>query len=77
MKRKYADYEYRINGHILRVASNEIKEWGWLIIWSNGEQTSSYEIGEGYRLKRQARQGGLDHINNQTKYNTTQIQYTI
>lgn len=59
--RAYADYEYLINGYVLRVEKTGPMLWSW-IIFSASNATSSNDIGEGYSRKRDCKSAGIKRI---------------
>lgn len=61
MRRKYADYEYRIGASTLRV-SPVVGGWMWRLFDTSGVSISSNEIGEHYDLKRDALRAGRSQV---------------
>lgn len=59
MSRRYADYEYSVNGHRVRVERYG-DGWRYLIFWADGGMVAQSDEGDCSRLKRDAKQEGMD-----------------
>lgn len=59
--RKYADYEYNVGDHLMRVERYG-DGWRWMVFWANGSLETESDGGDYSRLKRHAKARGLAHI---------------
>ncbi len=60
--RKYADYEYQVGAHKLRIEKYS-DGWIWRVFWADGKIEAQSDHGEHSALKRIAKASGLAHIN--------------
>lgn len=60
--RKYADYEYQVGAHLLRVEKYS-DGWRWLVFWADGNIEAESDHGDYSALKRTAKERGMARIN--------------
>jgi hypothetical protein len=58
MSRQYADYEYKVDGHTVRV-ERYADGWRWFILWADGGYAVQTDAGDYCRLKRDAKEQGI------------------
>ena len=59
--RQYADYEYSIDGHKLRIERYS-DGWRWMILWADGNIETENDQGDYSRLKRDSIKNGAKYI---------------
>lgn len=69
MARQYADYEYKIDGHRLRVEKYS-DGWRWMVLWADGEIETETDQGDYSRIKRDALLGGKRYLNSEKHKHT-------
>ncbi|PCI27430.1 hypothetical protein COB55_05790, partial [Candidatus Wolfebacteria bacterium] len=70
MKRKYADYEYKINGNTVRIEKGSgPNQWVFRVFFKSGFYTSSNELGEYCTTKREAKKTAFFIVYNENHYN--------
>lgn len=60
--RRFADYEYSVDGQTLRVERYS-DGWRWLVFWADGRIETQTDAGDYSTLKREAKADGTAYIN--------------